>query len=152
MCSLLVIQLPAEITECHLFSLAEQVLFLMELLPGFALYRGLYEFSQYSITGYNQGTKGMQWKNLRDPENGVCQVITIMLTEWILIMPLSYYLDRLMNSRNFSYIKGFLHRIQENGKFPADGIVHLDLHIETSDVSNEVSIIIIVIIFIALSY
>lgn len=118
----------------------------MELLPGFALYRGLYEFSQYSIIGYNEGPRGMQWKNLRDPENGLGQVIAIMLTEWILIMPVSYYLDRLIYARNFSYINGFLHRIQENAKFATDEVVHLDLQIETSDVAKEVSMIILVIL------
>ncbi|KAI5077461.1 hypothetical protein GOP47_0007285 [Adiantum capillus-veneris] len=77
---------------------------LLELLPGFALYRGLYEFSQYSLTGYYQGTRGMQWKNMKDVENGMPQVFIIMFLEWLLITPFSFYLDQFFQSNNSSFL------------------------------------------------
>lgn len=42
----------------------------LELIPGFSLYRGLYEFSQYAFRGSYQGTKGMTPANLKDSGNG----------------------------------------------------------------------------------
>ncbi|KAJ6374149.1 hypothetical protein OIU78_029786 [Salix suchowensis] len=43
----------------------------MELYPGFALYRGLYEFAEYSLSGNSLGTHGMKWGNLSASENGM---------------------------------------------------------------------------------
>eukprot|EP00252_Welwitschia_mirabilis_P007191 TRINITY_DN18340_c0_g1_i1.p1 TRINITY_DN18340_c0_g1~~TRINITY_DN18340_c0_g1_i1.p1 ORF type:complete len:520 (+),score=89.88 TRINITY_DN18340_c0_g1_i1:193-1560(+) len=66
----------------------------MELLPAFSLYRGLYELAEYSRVGNLQGTKGMEWKNLNDHNNGMKEVLIIMAIEWIVILPLAYYLDQ----------------------------------------------------------
>ncbi|KAK0586980.1 hypothetical protein LWI29_015655 [Acer saccharum] len=41
----------------------------MELYPGFALYRGIYEFGQYSFRGNYLGIDGMRWANLSDSGN-----------------------------------------------------------------------------------
>ncbi|KAF2315949.1 hypothetical protein GH714_040744 [Hevea brasiliensis] len=54
----------------------------LELYPGFSLYRGLYEFSQYTFTGNAMGTHGMRWGNLSDSKNGMRQVLIIMFVEW----------------------------------------------------------------------
>ncbi|PNX68123.1 ABC transporter A family member 7-like protein, partial [Trifolium pratense] len=43
----------------------------MELYPGFALYRGLWEFAQSAITGNDSGTDGMRWPDLSDSTNGM---------------------------------------------------------------------------------
>uniref|UniRef100_A0A161ZY86 ABC transporter domain-containing protein n=1 Tax=Daucus carota subsp. sativus TaxID=79200 RepID=A0A161ZY86_DAUCS len=40
----------------------------MEIYPGFSLYRGLYEFSQYAFNGSYLGIDGMQWKDLSDDQ------------------------------------------------------------------------------------
>ncbi|XP_057868703.2 ABC transporter A family member 7 [Cryptomeria japonica] len=69
----------------------------MELLPGFSLYRGLYELADYSLTGVNQGTDGMRWKNLNDHDNGMKEVLIIMFIEWLIILPLAYYLDQVVS-------------------------------------------------------
>ncbi|ERN03835.1 ABC transporter A family member 7 [Amborella trichopoda] len=66
----------------------------MEIIPGFSLFRGLYELAQYSSTGYYMGTEGMRWKNLNDDDNGMMAVLIIMLIEWIIFLPLAYYLDQ----------------------------------------------------------
>ncbi|KAI7730779.1 hypothetical protein M8C21_002989 [Ambrosia artemisiifolia] len=41
----------------------------MELYPGFSLYAGLYEFSEYAFTGNYIGTDGMHWGDISDSNN-----------------------------------------------------------------------------------
>ncbi|KAH7285099.1 hypothetical protein KP509_33G012600, partial [Ceratopteris richardii] len=87
---------------------------LMELLPGFSLYRGLYELSQYSLIGLYQGTKGMQWRNMEDEQNGMRQVFAIMFIEWLMITPISFYLDRYFQSNSSpNHLRSKLKRLLE---------------------------------------
>lgn len=65
----------------------------MEIFPGFSLYRGLYEFSQYSFTG----TEGMQWRDLNDSTNGMREIIIIMSVEWLVVLLVAYYLDQVVS-------------------------------------------------------
>ncbi|BBN10058.1 ABC-2 type transport system ATP-binding protein [Marchantia polymorpha subsp. ruderalis] len=73
-------------------------IFGMELLPGFSLYRGLYEFGQYSLIGNFQGTEGMQWRDLKDKQNGLKTVFQIQAVEWIVFLAVTCYLDQVMAS------------------------------------------------------
>ncbi|KAK4766653.1 hypothetical protein SAY87_008295 [Trapa incisa] len=70
----------------------------MELYPGFSLYRGLYEFAQYSFNGNYMGTKGMQWSDLSDSSNGMKDVLVIMIVEWLLVLLVAYYIDQVASS------------------------------------------------------
>eukprot|EP00850_Spirogloea_muscicola_P003309 SM000013S26478 [mRNA] locus=s13:611469:617905:+ [translate_table: standard] len=72
--------------------------FAMELLPCFALYRGLYEFASYAFLGDYNGTGGMGWKNLGDSDNGLPVVFAILVIEWLIFLPLSYYFDQVLAS------------------------------------------------------
>ncbi|KAF3781963.1 ABC transporter A family member 3 [Nymphaea thermarum] len=67
----------------------------MEAMPGFSLYRGVYELLQYSLEGHYKGTWGMSWKNLSDNENGMKIVLIIMAAEWLIMLPITYYLDQI---------------------------------------------------------
>ncbi|KAK9090674.1 hypothetical protein Sjap_023851 [Stephania japonica] len=69
----------------------------MEMFPGFSLYRGLYEFSQYAFTGNLVGTDGMRWKDLNDSANGMKEVLIIMSIEWLIVLPIAYYVDQVMS-------------------------------------------------------
>ncbi|CAM0951101.1 unnamed protein product [Alopecurus aequalis] len=64
----------------------------MEIIPGFSLYRGLYEFSVFSENA--TGTHGMKWANLSDPVNGIRKVLIIMVVEWAILLPLAFYWDQ----------------------------------------------------------
>uniref|UniRef100_K3YG46 ABC transporter domain-containing protein n=1 Tax=Setaria italica TaxID=4555 RepID=K3YG46_SETIT len=66
----------------------------MEIIPGFSLYRGLYEFGQYAFSGNSMGTKGMEWSNLDDSVNGMRGVLIIMVVEWVVLLPLAFYVDQ----------------------------------------------------------
>ncbi|VFQ62764.1 unnamed protein product [Cuscuta campestris] len=87
----------------------------MELYPGFSLYRGLYELSQYSFTGSYMGTVGMQWKNLNDRENGMIEVLIIMVVEWVLVLFFAYYTDQIISSGKTPLV--FLRNFQN--KYPS---------------------------------
>ncbi|KAG6555863.1 hypothetical protein Mapa_002504 [Marchantia paleacea] len=73
-------------------------IFGMELLPGFSLYRGLYEFGHYSLIGNFQGTQGMQWRDLKDKQNGLTTVFEIQAIEWFVFLAVTFYLDQVMAS------------------------------------------------------
>ena len=44
---------------------------LVELIPAFALFRGLYEMSQYSFRAGLQGTEGLTFSKFSLPGNGM---------------------------------------------------------------------------------
>ncbi|XP_047149989.1 ABC transporter A family member 7-like isoform X2 [Vigna umbellata] len=85
----------------------------MELYPGFALYRGLYEFSQYSFNGDALGTDGMRWGDLSDSENGMKEVLIIMFVEWILVLSFAYYIDQLLSTGSRKSPLFFFKRFQK---------------------------------------
>ncbi|CAH8280475.1 unnamed protein product [Arabidopsis lyrata] len=72
-------------------SFPEEWILAMELYPGFSLYRGLYEFSQYASRG-----NGMKWQDLSD--SGMGEVFCIMSIEWFLALIVAYYIDQVFTS------------------------------------------------------
>ncbi|KAK2981524.1 hypothetical protein RJ640_000095 [Escallonia rubra] len=70
----------------------------MELYPGFSLYRGLYEFAQYAFTGNYMGTDGMRWGDLSDSTNGMKEVLIIISVEWLVVLFVAYYVDQVVSS------------------------------------------------------
>lgn len=79
------------------FGIGGWVIF-MELYPGFSLYRGLYELSQYAQGGYLVGTSGMFWEYLSYSNNGMREVLIIMSIEWVVFLIVAYYLDQVISS------------------------------------------------------
>jgi len=84
----------------------------MELYPGFALYRGLYEFGQSATSGSNSRTNGMRWQDLSDSANGMKEVLIIMFAEWIIVLFVAYYIDQVSSTGSgkstIFFFKGFL--------------------------------------------
>ncbi|KAJ8536453.1 hypothetical protein K7X08_034854 [Anisodus acutangulus] len=70
----------------------------MELYPGFSLFRGFYEFSYYAFKGNYLGTDGMRWEDLSDEKNGMKEVLIIMLVQWLVLLFLAYYIDQIASS------------------------------------------------------
>uniref|UniRef100_A0ACD6AH77 Uncharacterized protein n=1 Tax=Avena sativa TaxID=4498 RepID=A0ACD6AH77_AVESA len=68
-------------------------LVIMELVPGFSLFRGFYELAEYAASGNHKGKSGMQWGDLNDPANGMKDVLVLMSIEWILLLPVAFLLD-----------------------------------------------------------
>ncbi|KAL6900778.1 hypothetical protein ACP4OV_005454 [Aristida adscensionis] len=65
----------------------------MELIPGFSLYRGIYELAEYAAAGRNMGKPGMQWVDLNNPINGMKDVLILMSMEWIVLLVVAFLLD-----------------------------------------------------------
>ena len=66
----------------------------IELIPGFALYRGLYEIANYAFrAAYGSGT-GITWSNLDDPGNGLVAVMIIFAVESVLFLVVAWYLEQ----------------------------------------------------------
>lgn len=72
----------------------------MELYPGFALHRGLYEFIQYSSRGSYFKIDGMIWTDLTESRNGMREVLIIMVVEWLVVLFVACYIDRITSSGN----------------------------------------------------
>ncbi|OQU80393.1 hypothetical protein SORBI_3007G120200 [Sorghum bicolor] len=68
-------------------------LVIMELVPGFSMYRGIYELSEYAAAGRNMGKPGMRWVDLNDPINGMKDVLVLMSIEWIILLVVAFLLD-----------------------------------------------------------
>ncbi|KAJ1268122.1 hypothetical protein BS78_07G112600 [Paspalum vaginatum] len=69
-------------------------LVIMELVPGFSLYRGIYELAEYAAAGRSMGKPGMQWVDLDDPVNGMKDVLILMSIEWTILLLVAFLLDR----------------------------------------------------------
>ncbi|KAL6644337.1 hypothetical protein ACP70R_015945 [Stipagrostis hirtigluma subsp. patula] len=68
-------------------------LVIMELVPGFSLYQGIYDFAAYAVAGHNMRKPGMQWVDLNNPMNRMKDVLIIMSIEWIILLPAAFLLD-----------------------------------------------------------
>jgi hypothetical protein len=65
----------------------------MELVPGFSMYRGIYELAEYAAAGRNMGKPGMRWVDLNDPVNGMKDVLVLMSIDWIVLLLVAFLLD-----------------------------------------------------------
>ncbi|KAI9181186.1 hypothetical protein LWI28_012282 [Acer negundo] len=86
----------------------------MELYPGFALYRGLYEFGQYSFRGSYMGIDGMSWSDLSEKVNGMREVMIIMFVEWLVVLFVAYYIDQVVSSGGVKGPLFFLQKFRKN--------------------------------------
>ncbi|GAX75876.1 hypothetical protein CEUSTIGMA_g3319.t1 [Chlamydomonas eustigma] len=71
---------------------------LLELVPGFALYRGLYELGSYSLFAINANQYGMTLSDLFDQGNGTIIAWVILLVEWPIFMVLAVYLEQVLGN------------------------------------------------------
>ncbi|XP_019085909.1 PREDICTED: ABC transporter A family member 3-like isoform X2 [Camelina sativa] len=71
-------------------------IFVLELFPGFSLYRGLYELAQYAYEGNLIGKDGMKWKDFSD--NAMDEVFYIIIVEWFVALIATYYINKISSS------------------------------------------------------
>ncbi|MED6193388.1 Phospholipid-transporting ATPase abca7 [Stylosanthes scabra] len=97
----------------------------LELYPGFSLYRGLYEFAQAAFSAGKLGTHGMRWGDLNNSTNGMKEVLIIMFVEWILVLFFAYYIDQVFTSGSgkspFFFLKGFQKKTLSSFRKPSLG-------------------------------
>ncbi|KAI3841640.1 hypothetical protein MKX03_027501 [Papaver bracteatum] len=74
---------------------------ILEMFPPFALYRGNYEFQEYTqrerYLGY---AVKMSWNDINDGENGMRRVLILMAIEWFVMLIVAYYLDQVISLGN----------------------------------------------------
>lgn len=68
----------------------------LELIPGFALYRGLYEIAQYAFRAAYGSNTGITWSNLNDEDNGLVAVMIIFAVESVVFMLLAWYIEQVL--------------------------------------------------------
>ncbi len=125
----------------------------MELYPGFALYRGLYEFAQFSSGLSNLRTDGMRWKDLSDGVNGMKEVLIIMFAEWIVVLLLAYYINQVLSTGSgkgpLFFLKGFQKKHRASFRKPSLQRQGSKVFVMTEkpDIHQEVSFACIVYVF-----
>ncbi|CAD7702023.1 unnamed protein product [Ostreobium quekettii] len=67
---------------------------LIELIPSFGAYRGLYEMAEYSFRAANRHSTGLGWNDLKDPLNGMSFVLLSFLMEWPILLLVAWQLER----------------------------------------------------------
>ncbi|WVZ79607.1 hypothetical protein U9M48_027169 [Paspalum notatum var. saurae] len=106
----------------------------LEIVPAFSLYRGLYELGQYAITASQTGNPGMRWSDLNDPTNGMRDVLIIIILEWLILLPIAYYFDHAAStghkSSPLSVIKRLLKKDPTWRRITVNEIADKDIHIE----------------------
>jgi hypothetical protein len=117
----------------------------LEIIPAFSLYRGLYELGQYAIRASATGYPGMRWGDLNDRNNGMKDVLIIIVLEWLVLLPIAYYFDHASSaghkSSPLSMIKCVLNKKATSRRINANAIVNEDIHVELEmiDIIKEVS-------------
>ncbi|RZC79896.1 hypothetical protein C5167_042471 [Papaver somniferum] len=72
---------------------------ILQMCPAFSLYRGLYEFQDYSQrTSYVGHLVKLSWKDVNDGENGMREVFLLMIVEWFVMLIIAYYLDQVVSA------------------------------------------------------
>ncbi|WIA37022.1 hypothetical protein OEZ86_014006 [Tetradesmus obliquus] len=71
---------------------------LLELVPSFALFRGLFELGEYAFLAVYRNSYGMSFASLSDPGNGMTTAWLILGVEWLLFMGLAWYLEQVFAS------------------------------------------------------
>jgi ABC-type multidrug transport system ATPase subunit len=67
----------------------------IELIPGFALYRGLYEIANYAFKAAYASGSGITWSNLSDDDNGLVAVMIIFAVESVVFLVLAWYVEQI---------------------------------------------------------
>lgn len=65
-----------------------------ELIPGFGLYRGLYEIGQFAFRAAYGGNPGITWSNLNSDGNGIVGVMIIFAVESVVFMLAAWYIEK----------------------------------------------------------
>ncbi|KAL6888888.1 hypothetical protein ACP4OV_009914 [Aristida adscensionis] len=73
---------------------------LLEFFAPFSLYRIIYEFTPPATLFSYSDFSGLHWRDLSDLENGMLEVLIIMVFEWIMFLFLTFYLDEFGSLRN----------------------------------------------------
>ncbi|EFH41012.1 hypothetical protein ARALYDRAFT_496340 [Arabidopsis lyrata subsp. lyrata] len=115
-------------------SFPEKGILALEMYPGFSLFRGLYEFSQYAFRG-----SGMKWKDLK--ESGMDKLFYLMSVEWFVILIVAYSIDLVSSSGKSPFV--FLkNHFKKSSSLPSPSVQkqtsdNILIDMEKTDVTQE---------------
>jgi hypothetical protein len=69
---------------------------LLQLVPSFSLYRGLWEMGEYAFLAVYRNSYGMSLKSLADPGNGMTTVWAILAAEWVVFLAAAWYAEKVL--------------------------------------------------------
>lgn len=72
--------------------------YLIELVPGFAAYRGLYELGEYGFRASYSNADGLSWSKFDEENNHMGYILLVLLIEWPVFMIAAWYLEQVMVS------------------------------------------------------
>ena len=67
---------------------------LMQMVPSFGLYRGLWELSQYAFLASRNNDVGLTWSKFGDRGNGMKWVLLVFVLEWMWFIFWAWYNDQ----------------------------------------------------------
>eukprot|EP00210_Caulerpa_lentillifera_P003638 g3473.t1 len=68
--------------------------YLIELIPAFAAYRGLYELGEYGFRASYSNSDGITWAKFDEDNNHMGYIMIVFLIEWPLFLFLAWYLEQ----------------------------------------------------------
>lgn len=69
---------------------------LLQLVPSFALYRGLWEMGEYAFLAVYRNSYGLSLTSLSDAGNGMTVVWVILAVEWAVFMAAAWYAEQVL--------------------------------------------------------
>ncbi len=99
-----------------------------------------------------QNTKGMGWKNLNDPLNGMKTALGIMVVEWLVFLIIAYYLEQVIASgsgvkKHPLYFLKFLYRGNKEKDVEAKNLLvpneETNIEMDRPDVAQEVCVMLL---------
>ncbi len=100
-----------------------------------------------------QNSKGMEWKNLNDPLNGMKTVLGIMAVEWLVFLIIAYYLEQVIASgsgvkKHPLYFLKFLYRGNKEKDVEKKNSLVLNeetnIEMDRPDVAQEVCVMLLI--------
>ncbi|GMH40482.1 hypothetical protein BSKO_08386 [Bryopsis sp. KO-2023] len=67
---------------------------LIELIPAFGAYRGLFEMAQYGFRSAFSNDEGLKWSSFSEKNNHMGYIMAVFVVEWPLFFLLAWYLDQ----------------------------------------------------------
>ncbi|GBG75008.1 hypothetical protein CBR_g19522 [Chara braunii] len=68
----------------------------IQIVPAWAIYRGLLELGAYASIAKYEGSRGLSWDRMSEPYNGMDEVMYTLLVEWFVFLLLALYLDKVV--------------------------------------------------------
>ncbi|MCL7036308.1 hypothetical protein MKW94_009175 [Papaver nudicaule] len=111
---------------------------ILEMFPSFSLYRGIYEFQEYTRRESYVGYKvKMSWADLITDRNGMRGVLILMFIEWFIMLVVAYYLDQVISLGN-GVGKHPLFFLKNLSKKPVSSDQHQTLQRQQSNIHVEI--------------